>query len=149
MVDKFPKDKIIEFREAFSFYDSRRDGTIDLRHIGRAIRCLGQCPTDSEVQEIINDLKKEGKSAIDFPEFLTIMAKMNQLANDKERRLKEAFASFDKAGKGYILCSELRHILTSLGNMTYQAIEKFLSEADGNNTGTINCEEFLAMMLNK
>jgi len=71
--------------------------------MGRAMRCLGQFPTDFELEEIMNEVEKNGKNTIDFPQLLTIMAKSHKLTNDKEPHSNEAFAIFNREGKGYIL----------------------------------------------
>jgi calmodulin len=42
------------------------------------MRSLGQNPTEAELQDMINEVDADGSGAIDFPEFLTMMArKMN------------------------------------------------------------------------
>ena len=39
------------------------------------MRSLGQDPTDAELQDLINEVDKEGTGIVDFPKFLTIMAR--------------------------------------------------------------------------
>ena len=54
------------------------------------MRSLGQNPTETELQDMINEVDADGNGTIDFPEFLTMMArKMNSTGSEEE--LREAF----------------------------------------------------------
>ena len=39
------------------------------------MRSLGQKPTEAELQDMINKFDADGNGTIDFPEFLTMMAR--------------------------------------------------------------------------
>ena len=58
----------------------------------------------------------DGNGTIDFPEFLTMMARKMK-DTDSEEEILEAFKVFDKDGNGFISAAELRHIMTNLGNL--------------------------------
>lgn len=51
------------------------DGTITSTELGTVMRSLGQNPTEAELQDMINDVDADGNGTIDFPEFLTMMAR--------------------------------------------------------------------------
>ena len=51
---------------------------------------------------------------IDFPEFLSLMARKMK-DTDTEEELIEAFKVFDRDGNGFISAAELRHVMTNLG----------------------------------
>ncbi len=78
------------------------------------MRSLGQNPTEAELQDMINEVDADGNGTIDFPEFLTMMARKMR-DTDSEEEIKEAFKVFDKDGNGFISAAELRHVMTSLG----------------------------------
>ena len=78
------------------------------------MRSLGQNPTEAELQDMINEVDVDGNGTIDFPEFLTMMARKMR-DTDSEEEIKEAFKVFDKDGNGYISAAELRHVMTNLG----------------------------------
>lgn len=63
---------------------------------------------------MINEVDADGNGTIDFPEFLTMMARKMR-DTDSEEEIKEAFKVFDKDGNGYISAAELRHVMTNLG----------------------------------
>ena len=78
------------------------------------MRSLGQNPTEAELQDMINEVDADGNGTIDFPEFLTMMARKMR-DTDSEEEIREAFKVFDKDGNGFISAAELRHVMTNLG----------------------------------
>ena len=82
------------------------------------MRSLGQNPTEAELQDMINEVDTDGNGTIDFPEFLTLMARKMR-DTDSEDEIKEAFKVFDKDGNGFISAAELRHVMTNLGASIY------------------------------
>uniref|UniRef100_A0A674NR46 Calmodulin 1b n=1 Tax=Takifugu rubripes TaxID=31033 RepID=A0A674NR46_TAKRU len=62
------------------------------------MRSLGQNPTEAELQDMINEVDADGNGTIDFPEFLTMMARKMK-DTDSEEEIREAFRVFDKVGR--------------------------------------------------
>ncbi|RUS31510.1 calmodulin-1 [Jimgerdemannia flammicorona] len=114
--DQLTEDQISEFKEAFSLFDKDGDGTITTKELGTVMRSLNLNPTEAELQDMINEVDADGNGNIDFPEFLTMMARKMK-DTDSEEEIKEAFKVFDKDGNGFISAAELRHVMTSLGNL--------------------------------
>ena len=56
-------------------FDKDGDGTITTKELGTVMRSLGQNPTEAELQDMINEVDADGNGTIDFPEFLTLMAR--------------------------------------------------------------------------
>ena len=73
---------------------------------------------------MINEVDADGNGTIDFPEFLTMMARKMK-DTDSEEEIKEAFKVFDKDGNGYISAAELRHVMTNLGMSFDEAKHRF------------------------
>jgi calmodulin len=110
MADQLTEEQIAEFKEAFSLFDKDGDGTITTKELGTVMRSLGQNPTEAELQDMINEVDADGNGTIDFPEFLTLMARKMK-DTDSEEEILEAFKVFDKDGNGFISAAELRHVM--------------------------------------
>ena len=138
--DQLTEEQIAEFKEAFSLFDKDGDGTITTKELGTVMRSLGQNPTEAELQDMINEVDADGNGTIDFPEFLTMMArKMKE--TDSEDEIREAFRVFDKDGNGFISAAELRHVMTNLGEkLTDEEVDEMIREADIDGDGQVNYE---------
>jgi calmodulin len=147
MAEKLTEQQIAEFKEAFNLFDKDGDGAISVKELGTVMRALGNNPTESELQDIINELDQNQDNTIDFPEFMNIMAKRGK-EGDTEEELIEAFKVFDKDGNGFISAAELRHVMTNLGEkLTDDEVDEMIKEADTDGDGQINYHEFVKMMM--
>ena len=88
--EQLTEEQIAEFKEAFSLFDKDGDGTITTKELGTVMRSLGQNPTEAELQDMINEVDADGNGTIDFPEFLSLMARKMK-DTDTEEELIEAF----------------------------------------------------------
>ena len=89
---------------------------------------------------IFAHLAVTGNGTIDFPEFLTMMARKMK-DTDSEEEIREAFRVFDKDGNGFISAAELRHVMTNLGEkLTDEEVDEMIREADIDGDGQVNYE---------
>lgn len=120
------------------------------------MRSLGQNPSESELQDMINEVDADNNGTIDFPgklsqamiqcrqlnlaEFLTMMARKMK-DTDSEEEIREAFKVFDRDNNGFISAAELRHVMTSIGEkLTDDEVDEMIREADQDGDGRIDCE---------
>jgi calmodulin len=105
-------------------------GSIPISNLGHIMRSLGQNPTDAELADMTNEIDCDGSGVMDFPEFLTLMCRKMK-DTDSEEEITEAFKVFDKDGTGLIDVSELRHVMTNLGEkLSEEEIDEMIREAD-------------------
>merc|ERR1712087_274195 len=98
---------------------------------------------------MINEVDADGNGTIDFPEFLSLMARKMK-GTDTEEELIEAFKGFDRDGNGFISAAALRHVMTNLGEkLTDEEVDEMIREADVDGDGQINYEGFVKMMMAK
>lgn len=147
MTNKFTSEQVEEYREAFDLFDKDGDGSITTSELGVVMRSLGQEPTVKELENMIKEIDEDGNGAIDFDEFLHMMAKKHAECVDPEEELREAFQVFDKDGNGYISKEELHLVMNNLGEkLTDDEIAEMIKEADADGDGQVNYREFVSMM---
>merc|ERR1712151_652231 len=131
----------------FPFFDMDGDGSITTKELGTVMRSLGQNPTEAELQDMINEVDADGNGTIDFPEFLSLMARKMK-DTDTEEELIEAFKVFDRDGNGWISAAELRHVMTNLGEkITDEELDDMVREANVQPNGKISVADFVRSMM--
>ncbi|KAK8638029.1 hypothetical protein V6N13_136472 [Hibiscus sabdariffa] len=138
---------VAEFQEAFCLFDKDGDGCITMEELAIAVKSLDQNPTEEELQNMIDEVDTDGNGAIEFGEFLNLMArKMKE--TEAEDDLREAFRVFDKDQDGYISPHELRLVMINIGEkVTDEELEQMIREADLDGDGQVNYDEFFRMMM--
>lgn len=127
--------------------DKDGDGFISSRDLLDVMKSLGGNPTESEVQEMIHEVDEEGKGAINFNEFLKVMAQKLQVDNDEEEDIIEAFKVFDLDRNGFVTVEEMKAVLSSFGlSLPRNEIEDMFVTVDEDKDGQLNFEEFAALM---
>jgi len=112
------------------------------------MKSLGHNPSDEDLGRMIQSVDDNGNNEIDFQEFLVLMSSKRTINDDPDRELRAAFAVFDKDGSGCISRSELKTLLSDLGqSLTDEELDAMMSEVDRDGNGEIDFEEFKAMMV--
>ena len=141
--------KKAEYKKAFDIYDKDKDEKINLTELENIMKSIGQKPSESELQDMINEIDIDGEGVITFDGFISLMEKKLRDA-DTEEELIESFKVFDKNGNGLISSENLRDVVVSLGmKFSQEEIEEMIREADNDGDGFINYEEFVNCVLNK
>lgn len=72
------------------------------------------------------------------------------LTDEQIADFREAFSLFDKDGDGTISAKELGIVIRSLGqNPTEKELQELINQADEDDSGTIDFQEFLSLMAHK
>jgi Ca2+-binding protein (EF-Hand superfamily) len=145
----FTEDQKKEFKEAFSLFDTDKDGFITSKELGDLMKKLGLNPTEAELQDMINEIDYDGSGTIDFEEFISLISrKMKEPGIENE--LMEAFKIFDQDGTGMITTNAFKKIIRDLSDkLTDTEIEDMLAEADPDADGYIKFEDLIKIMLGK
>jgi len=140
-LEKFTEDQQKNFRETFDKYDKDGEGSIAATQLGKVLRECGQVPTEAWLKEhkVLADKEETGKIQwIAFTKILTLIITGNK---KDDNHLMEAFRKFDPDVTGYITCEDMRHVLTTIGDvLDAEEVEEFLTDADPLCQGTINYE---------
>jgi len=140
-------DQIAEYRDAFSLFDKDSNGLISTTELGAVMHSLGLPSEPAEIHAMIEKLDANQNGAIDFPEFLEMMAEMRDGPGEGEREMVEAFVEFDKDGNGFISREELQGVLAKFGERHSDAeVEAMIAEIDVDGDGLVNYSEFVKMM---
>ena len=108
---------------------------------------MGLSPTDDEINAMIKEVDLNNDGKIDLDEFITLMTKTTP-DTQTEDEVINAFRVFDKQGNGLIPSDELKHIMMTIGDkMTEEEATEMINEADIDEDGMINYEEFVRMMM--
>jgi len=122
------------------------DGSVDSSQVSSIMKAIGQNPSEAEIQDMVNQVDKDGTGSIDFPEFLMMMS-LKIDSENAEDEIREAFQVFDGDGNGFINRQELACVMSNLGeSLTPAEIQGMIDEADVDGDGQINYEEFYNMM---
>lgn len=146
MSDQLTEEQIADFKEAFSLFDKDGDGIINISDLPLLIRSLNQNPTNAEIQEMIAEIDTEGSQKLDFPEFISLMARRIKDVNPEEE-IREAFQVLDREKTGFISTTELKHVAMNVGEVfSDEEAEQMIKEADPDGTGQIRYEEFIKLI---
>ena len=149
MLNEISSQKKNEYLEAFKIFDKNNDGLITQDELKQLLNNIGQKPSDSEIQDMINEIDIDGDGKINFDNFITLMEKKLR-DHDNEEELIETFKVFDKDGIGFITFNNLKDVIKNLGlNYSDDEIMEMIKECDLDNDMMINYDEFTKMVLDK
>jgi len=125
------------------------DGAIPAENVGNILSMMGLKVKTSALKEIIEEIDEDGSGLLEFGEFCQLAAKF-LIEEDEEgmkKELKEAFRIYDKEGNGYISTDVLKEILRELDNkLSEEDLLGIIDEVDEDGSGTLDFDEFMAMM---
>ncbi|CAN4121131.1 unnamed protein product [Withania somnifera] len=140
----------------FDKLDEDGDGLVSLDELKGLLDKVGACTGLDELQSFV------GKSSLNFIDFLLFYEAMvkknneekikkdNNIDNNLEDDLVEAFKVFDLNGDGFISCEELQKVLSRLGLWDEKEgsdCKNMIHIYDTNLDGVLDFEEFKNMML--
>lgn len=140
-------EQVAAMKEAFTLFDTNRNGLIAPSELGVLMRSLGGNPTQAQLKAIVAEEKLS--SPFDFSRFLDLMAKHLKV-EPFDRQLRDAFKVIDKDNTGFVSVADLRHILTSIGEkLEPSEFDQWINDANVVSDGKIRYEDFITKMVAK
>uniref|UniRef100_A0A7S1PSS8 EF-hand domain-containing protein n=1 Tax=Neobodo designis TaxID=312471 RepID=A0A7S1PSS8_NEODS len=126
--EEFPEKDKEFFTKNFQLFDKDNSGHIALADVGPALQMCGIAPSKAQIEEISKLADRDGSGVVSNATFLNCVFYAFKTYKTLED-LKDAFRTFDGDGRGVLTQSELRYILTTLGEpLTQEEMNGFLAE---------------------
>ncbi|XP_073052487.1 calcium-dependent protein kinase 26-like [Primulina eburnea] len=143
IAESLSEEEIAGLKEMFKMIDTDNSGHITFEELKNGLKRFGANLNESEIYELMNAADVDKSGSIDYGEFIAATLHLNKI--EKEDHLFTAFSYFDKDGSGYITQDELQKACEEFGIADIH-LEEIIGEADQNNDGRIDYNEFVAMM---
>ncbi|XP_022916398.1 troponin C-like [Onthophagus taurus] len=143
------KEQIIMLQKAFNMFDTSKKGSIEKEKVRMILNTLGHSFNDQELEALLENEDRQGSGVLNFDSFCRVASHFLESEDDEalQKELKEAFRLYDKEGNGYIPTSSLREILAALDDqLTGDQLNEMIAEIDADSSGTVDFDEFMAMM---
>ena len=149
------------FKEAFSLFDKRGNGRVQLDSLGDLLRACGQNPTQAEIRDLEGQVGGDckhahsptpsprtpneyetdvwGAATVDFDSFTRVLNRPGGFRDPGEpEEYCRGFQVFDKDLTGFIGVGQFRYILTNLGEkMSDEEVDELLKAVD-TSSGELN-----------
>jgi len=143
IAESMSEEEIAGLKEMFKMIDTDNSGSITFEELKEGLKRVGCDLMESEIQQLMEAADIDNSGTIDYGEFVAATLHLNKV--EREDHLFAAFSYFDKDSSGYITLDELQQSCHEFGIEDFQ-LEEMIREVDQDNDGTIDFNEFAAMM---
>lgn len=134
-----------ELREVFLQFDMNEDGKISAFELRRYFGSIGECISQEDAQEVIDELDSDKDGMLDFGDFVKLMDSKQEGVDDDLRKVFEMFEH--EKGYGRITPRGLQRALNRLGDSkSYDECVAMIQVFDVNGDGELDFNEFHHMM---
>eukprot|EP01134_Creolimax_fragrantissima_P007900 CFRG7900T1 len=140
------------YKDAFKVFDKDGDGAISSNELNEVFSAMGQTLTDQELRVLVAEADLNGDGIISIDEFIGMMTRrVVKARGTSEQEIRRVFEIFDRDKSGSIDKHELEYVLNEVleQDCDDQLIEQMISEADLNNDGLIDYNEFVQYIFSK
>ncbi|KAG6546519.1 hypothetical protein Mapa_012068 [Marchantia paleacea] len=149
-----------EIKRVFRRFDEDHDNFICAADLQRFMGRLGFDISEDEAVDMLQTVDKNGDGKVEFDEFCLLYqtlddgrsascSRLQELVDEEDDTLQEAFRVFDKNGDGFITADELQAVLLDLGmpeGKSLKNCERMIQGVDADGNGEIDLTEFKRMM---
>ncbi len=145
--DQLSEEQLTEIKQVFDRFDHEGTGLITSKDLGNILRSLGIDVLDRDLTDLLEEINRNNGGKISFSSFLEIL--ISRLDNlETEKTIILAFEVFDSTKRGIISASELRYLMTHLGErLSEEEVNEMIREADVDGTGQIDYRSFVKRMM--
>ncbi|XAR73072.1 Non-specific serine/threonine protein kinase [Bertholletia excelsa] len=143
IAESLSEEEIAGLKEMFKAMDTDNSGSITFDELKAGLSRYGSTLKDTEIRDLMDAADVDNDGTIDYGEFIAATIHLNKI--EREEHLIAAFQYFDKDKSGYITVDELQQACEE-HNMTDVLLDDIIREADQDNDGRIDYQEFVAMM---
>ncbi|CAN4106918.1 unnamed protein product [Withania somnifera] len=143
IAESLSEEEIAGLKEMFKMIDTDNSGQITFDELKVGLKRVGANLKESEIYDLMQAADVDNSGTIDYGEFIAATLHFNKI--EREDHLFAAFSYFDKDGSGYITADELQQACEEFGIGDVH-LEDMIRDADQDNDGRIDYNEFVAMM---
>ncbi|XP_058084465.1 calcium-dependent protein kinase 10-like [Magnolia sinica] len=143
IAESLSEEEIAGLKAMFRMIDTDNSGQITFEELKAGLERVGAKLKESEIYALMEAADIDNSGTIDYGEFIAATLHLNKI--DREDHLFAAFSYFDKDGSGYITQDELQQACEEFG-ISNAHLEEMIREADQDNDGRIDYNEFAEMM---
>ncbi len=145
--DQLSEEQLTEIKQVFDRFDQEETGQISSKDLGNILRSFGIDVLDRDLTDLLEEINRDNGGKISFSSFLEILISL--LDNlEIEKMIISAFEVFDSTKRGIISASELRYLMTHLGErLSEEEVNEMIREADVDGTGQIDYRSFVKRMM--
>lgn len=137
-----------KMEKVFSSIDKNKDGVISKVELLNALKSeMSVEEAEAQVNKLMECVNLDEEGNLNYTEFVRISSEEEILLS--KENIRKAFSFFDRDGSGSIEKSELAAWLSSGGIIPDEIINELINEADANDDGSIDREEFENILLSK
>ncbi|KAJ7560947.1 hypothetical protein O6H91_03G007300 [Diphasiastrum complanatum] len=144
IAESLSEEEIAGLKEMFKMMDADNSGSITFEELKVGLKKIGSELMESEIRALMDAADVDHDGAIDYKEFITATLHLNKI--EREESMFAAFSYFDKDQSGYITRDELQQACVENHMIDDMQIEELIKEADQDNDGSIDYNEFVTMM---
>eukprot|EP00483_Globobulimina_turgida_P002136 UN02138 len=137
-------------KDFFDVADKNSDGKISANELYDALQIIDKDVSLTDAKSILCSLDANNDGYMDWDELLS--SRINRKLQSKEERLRKVFKALDLDRSGKISADELKSALESINDnkskVKIQQCMQLIKDADLNNDGEIDFEEFITMFQN-
>ncbi|CAA7054316.1 unnamed protein product [Microthlaspi erraticum] len=138
------EEEVKDLKTRFKDMDIDQSGSITYGELRAGLSIPEKELSMNEAKQLMEAADLDGNGRMDIEEFVS--ATMERQILDKDENVHKAFQHFDKDGNGYITKDELERVMMEHGVRGEPNAKEMISEADKDNDGRLDHEEFCTMM---